>query len=263
MKGMRWIKQTSSSPKLKIRNRLDEADWILGNVEKILQRRRNYISRLDKDVAIILMSGGMDSTILADMLLKKTALTLYPLFVKRGARAEKYEEEAFDYFCNFFMRRYPLRFLAPQKIKAEVPPAAFKKYNGPTQLNYFGHPMRNVALQILAVQYAHRLRTKISAGVHCIITATVPDDLIPHSSLLATRVATLMTCIDTGDWEWNIIAPLIDPNIWDHEINKKYLIDWANKNRLPIEKTRTCTQSCVRPCSKCLECKARAKAFRP
>jgi 7-cyano-7-deazaguanine synthase in queuosine biosynthesis len=128
------------------------------------------------------------------------------------------------------------------------------------RLQRLGHPHRNVVLQALAVQYGHKLRATGEPNLSTVLTSTVGDDSFPHSSLLALRTMTLLTCEDTGDWNWQVTSPLVDTQFEGRPIYKKDLITYALENGIPLDKTRTCIEG-GEPDGTCAECVCRLRAF--
>ena len=78
-------------------------------LKRLLIKNRGYVYEkpLDETV-IILFSGGMDSTILIDLVIKKWNCNVILLYFLRDAKNEKWENEAVDYFYDFFKKRYQL-----------------------------------------------------------------------------------------------------------------------------------------------------------
>ena len=231
-------------------------------IDGILEKRRGGSTSTFGNHAVILMSGGMDSSILAKLLLDTTKFILHPLFIKRSSRAERWEERGYDFFYEFYSKGYPNSFNHGKKIINEVPPLELKKYRNKEQLKKYGHPMRNAVLQSLGIQYAANLSSELDIDIRTVFTATVPDDSFPHSSLLALRTTTLLTCIESGDWRWNIISPFVDKSVLGRTFDKSELIKYAIKHNVPLEHTRTCIQKDEKPCLKCPECLSRIKAFK-
>jgi len=250
-----------SKKSMRVFSNRDEDPKLLDMIENILFYRRGYIARVPQDEAVVMaFSGGLDSTITIDMIIRDWNVTIYPLFVRRSARATRYEEAAVLYFVDFYNKRFPGKIKPLEIVETEVPPLQFKKYPEIDRLQKLGHPHRNVVLQALAVQYGQKLRATKEPKLSTVLTSTVGDDSFPHSSLLALRTMTLLTCEDTGDWNWQITSPLIDTQFQNRPIYKKNLIKYALKNDIPLEKTRTCIEG-GEPDGTCAECIHRLKAF--
>jgi len=240
----------------------EEEAWLLPEIDSILRHRRLYISKTYGKHIIILMSGGLDSSVLASLLLDKTKYVLHPLFIRRNSRAQLWEERGYDYFYKFYNDKFPTRFNYGKKIEVEVPPKDLKKYRNIEQLKKYGHPMRNVVIQALGVQYAANLSSELGVDIRTVFTATVSDDSFPHSSLLALRATTLLTCIESGDWRWNVASPLLDDSFFGQIFSKTDLVRYAIKHNIPLKYTRTCIEDTEEQCLKCPECLSRVKAFK-
>ncbi|HCX25785.1 MAG: exsB protein [Candidatus Collierbacteria bacterium GW2011_GWB1_45_35] len=240
----------------------DEDSKILEMMNNIFLYRRGYISKVPKNEDVVfIFSGGLDSSITLDMIINEWGVNVFPLFVRRSARATKFEEESVRFFVDFYQKKYPGRMQNLEVVEIEVPPLPFKKYPEVDRLKKLGHPMRNAVLQSLGVQYAQKLRATVSPKLNTVLTATVGDDSFPHSSLQALRSVNLGVCIDTGDWGWQVTSPLVDVVYEGRPLFKKDLIGYAIKHNLPLDKTRTCIEGGEKPDGTCPECLCRLRAF--
>jgi len=261
------IKQNIQSSQMKrhplqIYNNREEDPALLKKIEEILLYRRGYLFNPPfKEDVILLASGGLDSSVTIDLIIREWNVRVHPLFIKRSARATPFEEKAFDYFINFYQKRFPNNLKKPYKIEVEIPPVKLKQYKRTNQLSVLGHPMRNAALQNVAAQYAAKLEATKGINIKTILTSTVADDSFPHSCLLALRVENLAICIDTGNWKMQITSPLIDNQLPDRPYFKKDLILYAEKYKIPLEKTRSCIEGAPNPDGTCNECLGRLRAF--
>ncbi len=247
---------------LRIFSNREEDPGVLKDINSIFIHRRGYISKVPKNEDVVfIFSGGLDSSITLDKIINDWGVRIFPLFVRRSARATKFEEESVKYFVEYYKQKYPSHMEELEIIETEVPPLSFKKYPESDRLQKLGHPMRNAVLQSLGVQYAQKLRATQSPNLHTVLTATVGDDSFPHSSLQALRSVNLGVCIDTGDWEWLVTSPLVDTEFEGRPLFKKDLIKYAIEKGLPLEKTRTCIEGGELPDGTCPECLCRLKAF--
>lgn len=240
----------------------EEDPEVLKKINDLLLYRRGYISRVPRNEDVVfIFSGGLDSSVTLDKIINEWNVTIYPLFVRRNARATRFEEESVKFFVDYYKERYPRNMRDLEIVETEVPPLSFKKYPESDRLQKLGHPMRNAVLQALGVQYAQKLRASVAPDLHCVLTSTVGDDSFPHSSLQALRSVNLSVCLDTGDWEWLITSPLVDVEYDGRPIYKRDLVKYALDHKLPLEKTRTCIEGGERPDGTCPECLCRLKAF--
>ena len=247
---------------IRVYSNREEDPQVLKYINDIFLYRRGYTSRIPQgEDVVFIFSGGLDSSVTLDMIINEWGVKVFPLFVRRSARATKFEEEAVKFFIDFYQKKYPGHMHDLEVIETEVPPLSFKKYPESDRLQRLGHPMRNAVLQSLGVQYAQKLRATLAPKLHTVFTATVGDDSFPHSSLQALRSVNLGVCLDTGDWEWLVTSPLVDTQYENTPIYKKDLIKYALENNIPLEKTRTCIEGGELPDGTCPECLCRIKAF--
>lgn len=232
-------------------------------IENMLKSERGYVSKVPKnEPVVVLMSGGLDSSVMIDKIIEDWNVKVYPLFFRRGARAERPEEQAFDSFVNFYKRRFPENFKETKKLKYEIPPSELKE-NFPKALALtVGHPLRNSTMQNLAVMYAVSLNGKSGLNIKTIFFGSVAEDNTePEQGLLSLRAQTLNACIQTADWGWQITSPLTDPFLTENPVYKADLIEYAMQKFIPLEKTRTCFSPYRTADGTCFACQKRLKAF--
>ena len=231
-------------------------------LDDILSAERGHVFKAPYSGDVVaLVSGGLDSAVMLDYLMDNWAARVHPLFIKRGARAEKHEEAAFDYFMDFYRERFPSLLGESVKISYQVPPAEFKQDLPESYAITVGHPMRNSTMLNLATMYAVSLESK---GVHArtvLYGATGDDNTEPELGPLSMRAQTLSTCIQTGDWEWQITSPFTEPELGDPWY-KTDIIQYAADRGIPLEKTRTCFGSDEKADGTCLACVKRKDAFK-
>lgn len=234
-------------------------------IEQILLQERGYIIEIKKNEAVVLLiSGGLDSVITLSYIIEKFNLNVYPLFIRRGARAEEKELESTKYYINFYKSKYGDKVKDLFILNDEDIPAKQLKNDFPKErMRAIGHPLRNSTLQNYAIMYAIYVNSKYNENIKTILTGSVGDDTTcPELSILSLRSQTLNVCINLGDWNWQITSPLIDLELTDNIIFKKDLILWAKEKKIPLNKTRTCVAYTDIACGVCSECKRRLKIFR-
>jgi 7-cyano-7-deazaguanine synthase len=251
----------SDYPKIIDKN-FNEDPKILDDLENLISYRRGYVFEppIEKPVVFII-SGGLDSSLVLDMIIKRLKCKIFPIYVERGAKAEKYEKESVKFYVDYYQKIYPGFMQDIFFCQADIPPANIKRFIPGKRLETIGHPMRNAVLQSIGVQYGVGLSYAQDNNITTLFTATSPDDTFPHSSLAALRALNLLTCLDNGDWNWQVTSPLLEPNLWGN-ISKKEMIIYAKQNNLPLDKTRTCTTGKEIACGVCPECVCRLKAFK-
>ena len=105
------------------------------------------------------ISEDFDSTTVIDMIINDWGVKIFPLFVRRSARATKYEEAAdsilYAILCGEISRQNGRGW----GCETEVPPLAFKHYAVETDFQRLGHPATKCGSSSLGVQYAQKLRS--------------------------------------------------------------------------------------------------------
>lgn len=228
-------------------------------IEAILKRERAWVFEVPHGEDVVaLVSGGLDSTVMIDLLIDEWRCRVHPLYVRRGARAEAHEERAFDRTCALF----GTRIAAPVKLASEVPPRALKAHIPAERLRVVGHPMRNSVLQSLAVMTAVALNGRDGLAIRTVFSGSVAEDLpCPELGLLGLRVQTLSTCVHLGEWTWQVTSPMIEPAVRERPLDKRDLILRAARRGLPLDHTRTCFGADERPCGSCPACDRRRRAY--
>ncbi|MBI5149053.1 7-cyano-7-deazaguanine synthase [Candidatus Pacearchaeota archaeon] len=231
-------------------------------IEEILRSERGYVSRPPVNESVIaLCSGGLDSTVMLNILAEEWGSKIYPVFFRRGARAEKFEEQAFDFFIDFYKKRFSSIMQEAVKIDFKIPSREFKQYLPENLAKTVGHPLRNSTMQNLAVMYAVSLDSKLEKNIRTIFSGSVGEDKTePELGLLSLRSQTLNTCIQTADWTWQITSPLTDPEFGDI-LYKRNLIKYAIEKNIPLEKTRSCFSAEEIADGSCFACIKRSEAF--
>lgn len=234
-------------------------------IEQILIKERGYLVKINKnDSVVLLVSGGLDSIITMAYIVEKFEVNVYPLFIKRGARAEKKELESAQYYVKFYQERYGSKIKDLFVLNDEdIPARQLKSYFPQERIKAIGHPLRNSTLQNYAVMYATYVNAKFNENVRTILTGSVGDDTTcPELSILSLRSQTLNVCINLGDWNWQITSPLIDLELTPKTIFKRDLILWAKEKEISLSKTRTCVSEGEISDGTCNECIRRLKVFR-
>jgi 7-cyano-7-deazaguanine synthase len=250
-----------------IRDRVREAQLNyydnMDTIEGILVNERGYITRepLNEDVVAI-CSGGLDSSVMLNLMIEEWNVRVHQLFIRRGATAEKLEEEAFDYFTEFYRNKFPDNIGEVAKLDYEIPPKPFKEHFSRAMVNTTGHPLRNSTMQNLAVMYAVSLNGKLDLNIRTVLTGSVGEDNTePELGLSSLRAQTLNTCINLGDWDWQITSPMTDTSLRPRPLYKVNLIKYAVKNNIPLDRTRTCFSRDTIADGTCHACQKRLQAF--
>ena len=235
----------------------------LKSIETIIRKERSYLFEIPcgEDV-LILLSGGLDSVVLVDWVAKKWQCKVHPLFIKRGARAQEYEERAFHWYCHFYENRLGELWQEPIVVEQEIPPKKFKEHISIERRKNVGLPLRNSTMQNYAVMAAIARNDEWGTNIRTILSGSVAEDgRCPELSLLSLRAQTLSTCIQLGQWQWQITSPMLEPSINEPPMDKRHLIHWAKKEGIPLAQTRSCFSQEDKPCKCCSACEKRKRAF--
>lgn len=233
--------------------------------EDILTSQRGYVSMWPaNNVAVLIISGGLDSIIMSARLIEERGMILYPLHIERGQTNFESERASIELYTKILSERYPGKFKPVTYIKLNIPPVEFKEHLMPyTRKN--GHPLRDTMLQLAAAQYAVSLEASENLVVRTIFCAVMPEDTFPHSNITSIRATNIALCQNTSDWSWLISSPNIDPFLEKDEINKPAEIRWAADHNFPSRYTVSCNDSSLKTnllnCGTCSSCIKRKAAF--
>ena len=228
----------------------------------ILSHRQDLFKVPNNEHVVFILSGGLDSTIGVARVIEEWGSFVHPLFIRRHARATKYEEQAFDLVSADYQKRYKNNFLTPKKLEIEIPPTEIKTGLTEERLKNTGHAMRNAVLQSIGVQYAAWLNDNKSLRIRTVLAANVGNDFLPHSSIQAYRTMNILVCTDQNDWSWQVASPFTEPTLSNRPLFKVDNIKWAILKDLPLRYTRTCINDCDPADGTCGECIDRLKAFK-
>lgn len=233
-------------------------------LEKYLIEERGWALRQPyNESAVILMSGGIDSSVLAEMAINSLDTTLFPLYVRRGAHAEADELDATEHIVTYLQEKYPNRIHPLHTITADVPPAEIASKLVYDQIQARGIPLRNSILSSIAVQHAVTLNDEISTVIVCVEKVIPEGAEYPDMSLQTFLANSIMVCSNLGDWKWQIMSPLLIPGLvadTDY-ITKQDLVKWGQDYEFPLGKTYSCTRG-GQPCGACRSCRSREKVLK-
>jgi 7-cyano-7-deazaguanine synthase in queuosine biosynthesis len=235
----------------------------INSFEQILINKRGYVSKWPAEkIAIMIISGGLDSVIMSARLLEN-GYTIYPLHIERGQTNFAAERTSIERFSKLFNKRYPGNFKEVKYVKLNIPPKEFKVDLLPYTKKH-GHPLRDTMLQMVAVQYAASLKSK-HVTVYTVFCAVMPEDYFPHSKIESIRATNVAVCQNMDDWNWLISSPNVDPYLEEKPIDKPTEILWAHNHEIPIEHTISCNvateQTNFLNCGVCTSCSRRHEAF--
>jgi len=243
-------------------------------VEKFLIKKRGYIFKIPppKTPVILLMSGGLDTTITAAILMEKYKLEVYPLFLRRarGQCGAKKEESSVNFFSKIYTKRYPKQFHWPMKLNMPMPPREIglpiiktsneilKKWSEQRR----GIPVYTSLLVSYGVQYVYFLETTQKIKIRNIFCGVVNYDgnQMAHQTLTALRTTMLDICCQTKDFSWQVVSLAVEKELGFY-FSKDTFIKWGQKHNLPIHRTWSCYHDNLLQCGKCGGCEGRKESF--
>nr|MDO8115425.1 7-cyano-7-deazaguanine synthase [Candidatus Sigynarchaeota archaeon] len=251
-----WFRQLKANGK----GYLDRIDTI----KKILIDTRGYVfEKPENEPVIILFSGGMDSTTLIDLVIKQWQSKVILLYFRRDSRNQTYEEQAVDFFHEFYKKRYPNNILELLKLDIQIPSRVNKEYMDNARKKVMGLPMRNATMWANAFTQAIYMSGKYTSTIRTVLCGSVAEDSSsPESGYLSVISGCLHACICLGVWNLQLNAPLMDNSLKVGGMTKKDLVEYCKAQGIPLEKSRSCFGDTKEPCGECLACKYREAAFK-
>jgi 7-cyano-7-deazaguanine synthase in queuosine biosynthesis len=210
------------------------------------------------ETVIVMCSGGMDSITLVDVAIRRWKCNVIMLYFRRDAKNQKWEEQAVDFFYEFYKERHPENMLELVKLDIQIPSRVNKEHFDRVRQKIMGLPLRNATMWCNAFAQAVYLSGKYKTTIRTILVGSVMEDGDnPESGILSILAQTLLACIGMGLWYYQIRAPFIEGKGW----NKEDLIKHCRIHGIPIKKSRSCFGYDEEPCHECTACVNRDRAF--
>jgi len=228
---------------------------------------------MKKDLAIVLVSGGMDSCVTAAIANEQYRLAF--LHVNYGQRTETRELRAFNEVAEFYnaeMRltvsiehlkviggsaltdeTIPVPEVGSSQSAIRNPPVpALSQEPGQSAIPATYVPFRNAHLLSIATSWAEVISaTKIFIGA-------VEEDSSGYPDCRETFYQAFNKVIETGtkpETRIEIVTPLI-------HLKKSEIVQKGRELRAPFQLTWSCYQNSDKACGKCESCALRLKGFR-
>ncbi len=255
---------------------------ILHKLNEILEIKRKVIFRIPRENTpiVLLMSGGLDSICLWQLLLDKFRLQVYPLYFKNETRLVAGEEKSIHYFSRYFGNKYP-------KLSKTL---VIKNFNLPTRsivglnranadlfdviekiqyvknkgLVYFKTNITNFYFSsffvYLVYQYLLELK-RLGITIDNIFAATVKDECQNSDrtlSIFRLINLTFSMLLNNDRLQYTSFPLEKATHRYSH---KKQLVTFSIKHNIPLEQTWSCTRSQSIHCGKCVNCVLRRNVF--
>jgi 7-cyano-7-deazaguanine synthase len=217
---------------------------------------------MKKDLAVVLVSGGMDSCVTAAIADREYRLAF--LHVNYGQRTEARELRAFNEIADFYKAEKRLT-VSIEHLKviggsaltdtsipvpeASIPNSAFRIPHSPIPATYV--PFRNAHLLSIATSWAEVIgATKIFIGA-------VEEDGSGYPDCRETFYRAFNKAIEMGtkpETRIEIVTPLI-------HMKKSGIVTKGTELGAPLRLTWSCYQASEKACGRCESCALRLKGF--
>lgn len=227
----------------------------------IINQRDWSLRQPVKEPIVLLLTGGLDSSVLAEICIHELESIVYPLYIRRGGTTQKKEEQAAKSVVSYLQNKYGERRIKDLfMLECTIPPTSLRKGFSEDKIAQSGWPMRNTILELYAVQYASSLIQK-GVRVRTITTGSIDDDIHPDSQPMSFLAATLAVCVNLNDWSWQVMAPYLQAGIFPGKdsLSKKDIVEWGREHNFPFHVTYSCPRGAIRSCGTCKDCKIRKK----
>jgi len=252
-------------------------------LDSIFKKKRGYDFKMPEkgEPVLLIVSGGLDSTMLWFNLLHTYGLHVYPIhFVsKRSILGEKW---AVRFFYHFFKKRYPdlvkpiqyipidLSFsltnrknsrMVDHNLRFVINNLRHNKITKKKDFYLIDYPVRYAYYLLAAYEYGLSLQAR-NIPVYSIFIGVVPNDGLigRESTLTVLRALNVYLCCILGDWRWQLTGPVEQKRNFFYP--KETSIAIGVKNDIPLEKTWSCGRRFFMQCGICNACRYRHHAFR-
>lgn len=200
-------------------------------------------------LALVLCSGGLDSSCLAAYLKFERSKKVYLLFIERGQRAQRWEYEAVAKISRFLEIEENILIASynlPNIGNSHKRVTAAEETKG-----YISHPERNLVL----VALGYGLASALNSPQVYIACNKDDDSLDAHKGFFEKVTSVLKTLKPEGE----VVLPFVE---W----RKRDIIKWAfDESKLGnefLKLTRSCWENEENHCGICNACRMRKEAFR-
>lgn len=192
---------------------------------------------------VVLCSGGVDSSVMLQ-LLKKETHQLFPLFINYGQLAAKMEWKACSKICRYLE-------LTPKTLNipgfGELVPSGLTNRKLDVQKEAF-LPTRNLLFLTLAAAYGY-VKSAYVVAIGLLSNPIFPDQTREFIALAQKSIS------ESLGIEISILSPLLG-------LKKSDTLRLAHKHKLPLTETYSCHTGGEEPCGLCISCKERMAAER-
>jgi 7-cyano-7-deazaguanine synthase len=212
----------------------------------------------DKNLAIVLVSGGMDSVVVA-AIAKKENTNLAFLHLNYGQKTKNKERECFDKIADFYKIPSDQRKIVDMTFLNQIGGSSLtdtdinvSKFEGDSDVIPTSYvPFRNTHIVALAVSWAETIgATKIYIGANEEDSPGYPDCREVYYEAYNKLIA-----LGTKEGNIRVETPVI-------KLKKAQIINIANELKAPLEMTWSCYEREDAACGVCDSCALRLRAFK-
>lgn len=262
---------------------------VIQTIDKLFFKKRGYVFVQPKKgkKVILLLSGGIDSTVAWDLLMNIYKYKVYPVFIYRGFdRKSKKELKALRSLEKYFAKKFPNKYNKPLYLNVDTVPKETKELNKKENvsselilLNYIqkSHQIFNQGNVILSrshgifpyltffygVFYAEFLKNTQNINIVDIFVGVNYSDgyVVPAQSFTALRTTLLAICSATANYKWNFSSVFLEREI-GIMMDKTETIRLGDQLGVPLSKTWSCYQHKLFQCGDaCATCVDRKNSF--
>jgi hypothetical protein len=249
-------------------------------IEDFFIKKRGYVFQMPKPKSpvILLLSGGMDSIVLWDILVSKYQLNVYPVFVTEKRGIFRYLDNQYrsaEYFERFYKKKF--KSLFHPKIVVYIGDFLRDKIlkfflKNPIEILNNVYEDGNICVQnysttnllaSAALDYIQLLKFQKNIEVKTIFIGNLVSDgeIVQNQTLTSLRSIMFNLCNISGDYDKQFTSLFLEKEL-GYFLEKDSVIKWAQKESIPVTKTWTCwDRNGILPCGSCIACEYRQNAM--
>jgi len=231
--------------------------------------------------AILLVSGGIDSTVLWNYLLENHVI-VYPLFVyqRESAGSNDGSLKAVKKISTYLKAKFPDYWREYKIFEEEVIPVnVIREYRSSKPGNFFDYrqitklfdnhrlwfrllPNSLYQYPLAGLKYRYYLQYRYNLEVDTILSAILPEDGLTIAGQTLTQIRShhyLLRSISQDRVDY--YSPFFERE-FGYWMSKKEVVQLGVKLSTPLEKTWSCTEAAIIPCGTCNSCLNRETLLR-
>lgn len=263
-----------------------EEKEMLNSLNTLFKEQRGYEFKIPKPgtPVLLILSGGLDSTMLWFHLLHTYKLRVFPLYLTSPFMNRNHipgEYASVSFFFRYFKKKYGNQVEAVKYIPVDLSFSLTSNTNikilqnnwrilannihSDTKLKtgsvyLLDYPTRYARFLLSAYEYGLSLQAQ-KIDVCNVFFGVVPNDaeIGREPTLTILRSLNLYLCLLLGDWKWQITGPVDKKNQFYYPKEKSIQI--ARKHHIPLHKTWSCVRPLPWHCGICNACRYRHASF--